>query len=325
MARAEQEQQTSRRRQNRFLLMLLAGAALVSAARDLSPLHDFTSGLVGLTASVHQRVNTAMQSPAEPSCPEALPEKDRSGQPYNWNGRVAPDQLSQMNGNGGIDAVPAVSGDTLLVAIKNSSCNESMPAPMTAPIPMAPRAFEVASAAVHPRESLSRRKTIEAVRSSLADRSATIRVGNDDLRFDFIVRMPARVGFGRRLMNEKITITSFGGSRRSVKVCPIATLRVDAHPEIGRFDFFSSYTAGRMPTDILGNEVNEKLPDPNCSETVAFKTADGIVSLDLLQLLRATLATETLNDETVSDSPRTLKGLIRRPVPATPAVAEDAH
>jgi hypothetical protein len=323
MAKAEQEQQTSHRRQNRFLLMLLVGAALVSATKDLGRLHDFTSSVAGLAASLHERVNTAVKSPAEPVETQALAEKDRSGQPYNWNGRVAPDQLLEMKSNGGIDAVPAVGGEPLLIAVKTGSCREPLATPIE-PTEVARHATSVASAAPHTREFSSRRRIVEIGRNRQANQSATIRVRNNDVRLNFIVRMPAGLHFISRMIDDDITVTAVEGNTSSIKLCPLATLRLDSHPAIGRFDFFTGYAQARIRTEIADREVKAKLPPPNCAEAVAFKTADGpdgLISLDLLKLLRA-LATETPNDGKVSDFPRTLKGFILRTVPAP---AEDAH
>src|SRR6266446_6694729 len=149
MAQAEVKQESSHRRQNRFLVMLLLGAFLVSAAKDLSSLHAFTSGVVRLASSLQQTVLAAVKSPAKPSCPQTLAENDRSGQPYNWNGRVAPDQLIEMNGsNGGIDAAPAVVGYLELVTFKNPNRRE----PARAANQLATQPHVVPRCPLHPKE-----------------------------------------------------------------------------------------------------------------------------------------------------------------------------
>ena len=87
----------------------------------------------------------------------------------------------------------------------------------------------------------------------------------------------------------------------------------------------TGYAQANMQTMILGRESNAKLAVPNCTEGIEFKTAEGTICLDLLQILRARLAAETVNDEAVSDFPRTLKGMIQRTMSAAPAAAEDTH
>src|SRR5258705_426304 len=159
MAQAEVKQESSHTRQNRFLVMLLLAAFLVSAAKDLARLQAFTSGVVGLATSLQQTVLAAVKSPAKPSCPQTLAENDRSGQPYNWNGRVAPDRLTEMNrSNGDVDAALAVGGSLELVAMNNPSQSE----PTTVSIKMAPRGRAVASHALRVMEVSGRRDNGEA-------------------------------------------------------------------------------------------------------------------------------------------------------------------
>ena len=322
MAQAEVKQESSHRRQNRFLVMLLLGAFLVSAAKDLSRLHAFTIGVVGLAASLQQTVLAAVKSPAKPSCPQTLAENDRSGQPYNWNGRVAPDRLIEMNrSNGGVDAAPAVGGSLELVAMNNPIHSE----PTTASIQIARRAPAVASHSLPAREFSVRRDAGETVRQRSANQLVNIRVRNHDVRFKFTVRMPAGVRFVGGLIDDEIRASSPGSIRRSIEVGPLGIPRVDSQYVNSRMNISTGYAQAKMQSMILDREINARLARANCTEGIEFKTAEGTICLDLLQILRARLAAETLNDETGSEFPRTLKGMIQRTMSAAPAGAEDTH
>jgi hypothetical protein len=322
MAQAEVKQESSHRRQNRFLVMLLLGAFVVSAAKDLSRLHAFTSGVVGLAASLQQKVLAEVRSPATPSCPQTLAENDRSGQPYNWNGRVAPDQLIEMSGsNGGIDAAPAVGGSLDLVAMNNHSQSE----PTTASIQIARRVKAVASHELHGMEFSGRRDNGEAGGKRSANQLVNIRVRNHDLRFKFTVRVPAAVKFVGGMIDDEIKVSSPGSIRRSIEVCPLGIPRVDSQYVNGRINISTGYAQAKMGTMILSREINARLARSTCTEGIEFKAAERTICLDLLQILRARLAAETFNDETVSDFPRALKVMIPRTMSAAPAVAEDTH
>jgi hypothetical protein len=92
---------------------------VLSAAKDLSRVIDLTSSAAGLIAYVHQRSFAPKPPPVAPDCPQALAENDRAAQPYNWNGRIAPEQFAELNQSGGeIATVPAMDNDLDLLVIK---------------------------------------------------------------------------------------------------------------------------------------------------------------------------------------------------------------
>lgn len=307
MAKAEVDQQSSHRRQNRFLVVLLLVAALVSAAKDLGRLHDLTSGLVGLAASVHERVNTAMTSPGEPACQPMLAENDRSGQPYNWNGRVAPDQLLQMKD--GSATLAAVGGTLELIASHRSSCRASAMANDNHG-----QVAQMATEAVH---RVPNRNAGGFGRRASANQLATIRVRNHNRRLNFILRMPAEVEFVSRTISDEIEANWIDNNLGSIKVCPLTSVRFDSLPVNGRLN-----TTGPLQA-ISGSAVTTRTAEPNCLGAIELRTADGIISLDLLRILRATLGAEELNDGAASEFPRTLKGKLQRTTVA-PA-AEESH
>jgi len=318
MAKQELAQQSAPRRQNRFLVMLLVGAALVSGAKDLDRLHDLTSGLVGFAASLPQRVNAAVKSPTEPSCPQTLVENDRSGQPFNWNGRVAPDQLAEMNdSNSGIEAASAVGGELELIVIKKVGCSK----PARVPVQLVPLATELANGVWRPKESTSRRSPIEVVKSRSANQSAAIRVHHNDVQLNFAMRVPVRVEFVSRMISNEMKATAPGGNQRFIRFCPIGTYP-DPHLMDSRMNMATGFARAQMQTRILGNA---RLANANRAVAIEFKTVAGTISLDLLQILSARLAAETLDDETVSESPRTFNGTLQRTMVVAPAAVEDAH
>lgn len=311
MAKAEIKQQSSHRRQNRFLLLLLAGATFLSAAKDVIRLHDFASGVVGLATSVHQTVNAAVTSPEDTSCPQALAENDNSAQPFYWNGRVAPDQLMNISdSSGGVDAVPAV-GVHLGIALNQASHGQA-----AASIQVVAPATEVATA-LPPGEYSSLPRG--GGRSRIATRPVMIGVRGNDHQTRLSVPGPSAIALVDGTVNDEVSAYWLSSDLLSSAVCPIAMPRIDAPFVNDR----SSISLGYTQAQILSRASNTGLTEANCTEASKFKTARRIVSLDLLQLLKANVETERLNGDTVSDVPRTLRVVIQRTMSA--AAAEEAH
>jgi len=318
MAKPEVEQQSSHRRQNRFLVMLLVCAALISAARDVGRLRDLTGGLAGLVASVHGTIRSDTPPAVEPNCPQAVAENDRSGQPYNWSGRVAPDQLSEMtNSNGGIDAVPAIAGPELIVIRKTSD--------IAAPIVSAEIASQVprvTNLARHAGGASNERIAVKPVRYHFANESATIRLRDHGLQLNVGGRAVSEVVFVRHLINGEIRAATLN-VKKSSRVCP-ATPRVDSHLLNGRLKIAAAFAQPKLQTEIPGREDNATLAGGYGRRVVILKSTESMTSFDLLQILRASLSSEGLNDETVLD-PLMLRDLMQRKMSVTPVAAENAQ
>jgi hypothetical protein len=292
MAKSEMKQQSSQKRQNRFLLLLLVGAALVSAASDVVRLHDFASGVVGLSNSLHQTMNTAMAQSVDANCPQALAENDDSAQPFYWNGRVAPEQLMKTSpGNGVADTVPAVS---LYLDVAFNQASRSKPAaPVQAPAP-----GEIATAQP-PLGHSSRPHTADRDRSRSTKQHVTIGVRDNQDEPGFTLRVAPAVAFAGTTMDDF--------------VIP----RIDSHFVNERVSTSTGYTQAK----ILSRRINARLTDTTCPQAIRLKTARRIRPLDLFQILRARIEAEGLTRESVPDAPRTLRVVIQRAVSA----AEDVH
>lgn len=328
MAQSKIAEPSSLKRRNRFLIMLLVGAAVVSAAKDLGRLHDFTNGVVSIAASVHERLNAGVPQPVAPSCPEALAENDRSGQPYNWNGRVAPERLIA---NDGYDAAPAAGGH--LVAANEVGCSE--PAAVLIRISSRPSfepSFEIASRTQRPRESATRRHdAAEAAnaanaaneQSSAVSQAAAIRRNDSEERRSLNVSGAPTVAALSRIINRQESDASFVEKSRTLKVCPLGTIA--ASPLVAGREIAVSSTLGRtqLAAKILGRIVSLR-PVAAHPQLFELETGDGTITVDLLQILRAASDADALEDQAISaDSQRTRKKIIERTILIEPATAEE--
>jgi hypothetical protein len=81
-----------------------------------------------------------------------------------------------------------------------------------------------------------------------------------------------------------------------------------------------------MAARILGRKNKAKSANADRAQVIEFKTGDRIVTLDLLQLLRARIAEGSLGDDAASaESPRAIREVIQRTIRVEPAAAEETH
>src|SRR4030095_675558 len=137
--------------------------------------------------------------PASPDCPEVLAENDRSAQPYNWNGRIAPEQMAELNHSGGeIATVPAMDNDFALEVIRKDRGRE----------PEGEQAARCPTAEVRS-SHLARRGT-----AHIAD----IRLSNSGAPRYLKADIPAAVSIIERAVNGQIDSALNKGARRSLRV-----------------------------------------------------------------------------------------------------------
>jgi hypothetical protein len=305
MGKPEIVQQSQHRRQNRFLLLLLIGATLLSVAKDVIRLHDFTNDFLALASSLHQTVNAALPAPRDASCPEGLVETDNSAQPFHWNGRVAPDQLLR----------PEVAvGGYLEVALQSANLAESI---------AESGACEQARVAMPARESGLSNKPHAARHSwfRLANQRVARNLGKPTVlpaldkgtQVELLEQVPAAIAVLAQITDGQSWLQNDLPSNPD---CPVTIS--EAKSVNHRVRIANGYA--RTSVRVSSADV----PVPGCAQTIRLQAARGLISLHLLQLLRASMANETFNTETLPDAPRTLRRVLVRAVATTP-VAEESH
>lgn len=316
MAKVDAEQQSSRRKQNRFLVMLLAGAALVSGAKDLGQLQELTSGLFGLGSSLHQTVRAAT-SPAEPVSPRTLAQNDNSVQPFYWNGRVAPDQLIEI---GGIDVGRVVGGELDTAAVKQAGRSDSGSVNNN----QVAQARVVTICARSAQRDSQTPNTRLPVSHRLQSQSATIDGHQNKVRFDFAVRVPAGVEVVTRASNEDRKAACLSSNRPSIRLVPVLIPRVDS-PATGRISIGPiGYSQAKTHLRTLCPEIRAMLAEALRTEAIQFKTSDGTTTLNLLRILKARIKAEKLNGTATSEFPLSFPEMIQRAL-SEAAAAEETH
>jgi len=195
----------------RVLLLLVVGlAAFSSAMNELNQLQELTfqagkliaawSDIVEPTASANSPVIT--KSCIESSIQKSLDQSDE----FRWNGRVAQGATIEVKGiNGEIVAEPASGPDVEVIALKKSRRSDVN----SVHIKVEQHAGGVTICALYPNEdgeypsACGRDDDNESGRK---ESDGNIR--NNDVRVDFTVRVPARVGFTGKTINGGIRATS---------------------------------------------------------------------------------------------------------------------
>ena len=303
---AELKQESPRKRQNRFLVVLLIFAAVLSAAKDLSRVIDLTNSATGLLAYVHQRSFAREASPAPPAapdCPQALAENDRSAQPYNWNGRIAPEQMAELNQSGGeIATVPAMDNDFAVEVIRKDRDRN-------------PEGERAASC-----------PTVVARSSHLARWGTThiaeIRLSNSGAPRYLKADIPAAVSIVERAVNGQLESALGKVSRRSLRVHP-RSFQIDGRRLYLRVPASAAATT-RPRVETLSWSDETESSDATLTKVKVVKATEQPCTLELLKMLRARLEAGETDNEVALD-PLMLRLLSPVSPPAAQPEAEESH
>jgi hypothetical protein len=303
---AELKQESPRKRQNRFLVTLLIFAAVLSAAKDLSRVIDLTSSAAGLVAYVHQRSfarEAPPAPPAAPDCPQVLAENDRSAQPYNWNGRIAPEQMAELNQSvGEIATVPAMDNDFAVEVIRKDRDWDSEG------------------------ERAARCPTVVARSSHLARQGtaqiADIRLSNSGAPRYLKADLPSAVSIVERALNGQIDSALGKAARRSLRVYPRSFQFDGRRLHLRMTTSAAETTRPRVETLSWVDEVESS--DSNLTKVKVVNTTERPCTLDLLKTLRARLEAGEADNEVALD-PLMLRLLEPVSPPTAQPEAEESH
>jgi hypothetical protein len=290
MTNADTARSSKQARHNRFLLILLVLAALASALKDLNVLQGFSGSFQSWTSQWFHAGLTSVKangmSAAERSCAETLVQT--SSDQFRWSGRVAPGQSVEIKGiNGSISAEATPGGEIEVAATKKARRSD----PADVEIKVVPHAGGVTICAVYKSEYPDEPNTCEPGKGN-----GRMNVRNNDVRVDFKVRVPAGIGFVGRTVNGEISAVSLSGNIESSTVN-------------GGIDLS---TTGYAEAKTVNGEINARLGNANWPDSLAFKTVNGGITIDLPATTSTRVEADTFNGDISSDFPLSMLGRISR-------------
>src|SRR4030095_219016 len=106
-------------------------------------------------------------------------------------------------------------------------------------------------------------------------------VKNNDVRVDFTVQVPARVGFIGATVNGDVSATALSGN--------VVTKTINGSIKIS--------TTGYAEASTINGEISARVGDGNWTGPLEFKTLNGEINLDLPANVSTDVDAETLNGQ----------------------------
>jgi hypothetical protein len=150
--------------------------------------------------------------------------------------------------------------------------------------------------AIYPNENSGNPNPCEPGPGGQGHSSAPINVRDNDVRVDFIVRVPPHVGFIGRTINGEIGAASLASN--------VVSRTVNGSIKIS--------TSGYAEATTINGEISAKLGDANWPQSLRFTTINGGINLDLPSNANTEFKAETLNGSITSDFPLNMNSLTNR-------------
>jgi len=284
--------QAQKKKSYRAILILLVGlAAFSSTVKELHQLRalvtDVTEFISEWGGAVVPTANARTETKVENCVADRMSRSARSDE-FRWSGHIAPGAAVEIKGiNGDIKAEPATGDEVQVVAVKSSRRGNLN----SVELKVVEHAGGVTICAIYPSDDLTNPNACEP-RGSDAHRN----VSNNDVRVDFRVRVPQRVGFIAHTINGEIGATSLASNVVSKTVN--GSIRIS--------------TSGYAEATTMNGEIAAKLGDANWPEALTFKTLNGEITLDLPADTSTDVKAETFNGTINSDFPMRLTSLTTR-------------
>jgi Toastrack DUF4097 len=280
--------QNGEKKMYRVILLVAIGlAAFSSAMKELNQFQQLTLDAGNLIAQWSDIVvpTASARTPAKiDTCeaPKMVSQISERSDEFRWNGSVAQGQAIEIKGiNGDIVAEPAAGGEVQVVALKKSRRSEIN----SVQLKVVQHAGGVTICALYPGEDDLNPNTCEPGEGK--GRNST---RNNDVRVDFKVRVPYRVGFIGRTINGEISATSLTGN--------VVSKTINGGIRIS--------TTGYAEASTINGEISARLGDSNWPDSVSFKTLNGGIVLDLPANASTDVDAKTMNGTITSDFPLNL-------------------
>jgi hypothetical protein len=209
------------------------------------------------------------------------------GSDFQWRGNLAAGMTVEIRGvNGGIRALPGTDGTVRVEATRHGRRSD----PSSVRLEVVEHAGGVTICAVYPTPRGARREN--TCRPGGGQNS----VQNNDVRVEFVVRVPAGVRFAGHTVNGSIAA---------------ASLRSDVHAETvnGAVDI---ETTGAARATTVNGGITARVGQSRLPGDVHYETVNGDIVLELPAGLNADFRASTVNGRIDSDFPMMVTGQISR-------------
>ena len=208
-------------------------------------------------------------------------------QDFEWRGRVAQGQTVEIRGvNGDIRAV-AAEGDEVQVQAERRGRRDD---PSSVRIEVVEHADGVTICAVYPTPRNARRE------NECLPGGGNNSVQNNDVRVEFVVRVPAGVRFTAGTVNGDVDAE---GIRADVKASTV-------NGDVG------VRTSGFAEASTVNGDISLRLGRSSFTDDVEFETVNGSITIEMPEGLNADFRASTVNGSIDSDFPITVTGKVSR-------------
>ncbi len=214
-------------------------------------------------------------------------EDEAQAEDFRWRGTLATGRVIEIKGvNGSVRAEPATGGEVEVTAEKRGRRSD----PRAVRIQVVEHAEGVTLCAVYPSSDSNKPNTCEPGDGGRSN------VNNNDVKVDFVVRVPAGVRFSGRTVN--------GGVRAE-------SLAADAEVRTVNGDVRVS-TTGTARAQTVNGSITAAMGRADWAGRLEFETVNGSIDLTLPGNAGAEVRAETVNGEIVTDFPVTVQGRFSR-------------
>ncbi|PYS70243.1 MAG: hypothetical protein DMF69_14245 [Acidobacteria bacterium] len=276
---------TNERKSYRILLVIVGLAAFSSALHELNQLKSITREAGHLIAAWSDVVvPTASASFIATACEETrIAQNDNHSDEFRWSGNVAPGLAIEVAGiNGEIVAEPTSGSEVQVIALKRSRRTDVS----LVQLKVVQHAGGVTICALYPNEDGEYPADCGRGDGEKGSRRSNS-VRNNDVRVDFKVSVPQRVGFIGRTINGDVSATALTGN--------VNTSTINGSIKIS--------TTGYCEASTINGQISASMRDANWPSGLSFKTINGEINLSLPANLSASVDAQTLNGGINSDFP----------------------
>lgn len=207
-----------------------------------------------------------------------------SAQDWNWRGRISANQWLEIKGVNGNVRASAASGDQIEVEVEKSARDDD---PDDVKIQVVEHAGGVTICAVYP---APRNREPNECRPGNAGRS---NVQNNDVKVNFVVRVPRGTRFAGRTVNGSVTATGLTADAKAHTVN--GSVRVE--------------TTGLVEeATTVNGSINVSMGRANWADLLEFETVNGAIIIEMPEIVDAEVHASTVNGSIETDYPLTVRG-----------------
>jgi hypothetical protein len=293
MSQAPSNMNSSRKSHRLILFIIIGLVALSTAVKQLREAHSFIADVAHVvsewsstivpTASARTKLKVVKSTALGQSEVNVVEQSSNRSGEFRWNGPVAQGQSVEIKGiNGDITAEAASDSEVQVFAAKTSRRSDVE----SVQIKVVQHGGGVTICALYPVES-GDANVCEAGSGDPRNTSRRNGMNNNDVRVDFIVKIPAHVAFIGKTVNGEISATSLTAN--------VITKTINGSIRIS--------TTGYAEASTINGEITARLGNASWSTPLNFKTLNGAINLDLPANLSTDVDAQTLNGHINSDFP----------------------